>query len=100
MYVYETDIEIRGMGLTIEIEFSRAPLIPACGFDPPEGGDIDLLNVYVVRVVGETYELRRWGMEGWEEDLDRLATTYVYAYIGIGELHDFADCEDYTERLI
>ena len=77
MYILDKQIDLGNLLLYIEIEYERAPWVPATGLDPPEGGEIDQERVYVSLAVGETYEVFRRQMGGWEADLDRLALEWV-----------------------
>jgi len=91
MYVLDKQIELGGMVLYAEIEFNRLPITPATLTDPEEGGEVDLLGVYVALAEGETYDVPRRRMNGWERDLDRLALDWVREHLDIQELHDHAN---------
>jgi hypothetical protein len=76
---HETEITLGNMELCIQIEFSVTPYIPATYYDPPEGGEIEIDDVWVSKVSGATYDLDRHEIDdGWLKTLDKEAWDAVF----------------------
>jgi hypothetical protein len=89
---HETEITLGNMELCIQIEFSVTPYIPATYYDPPEGGEIEIDDVWVSNVSGGTYDLDRSEISiDWLEILDEQAWDAVFRDNDIFyTLHDIA----------
>lgn len=78
---YYTAIELdNGITLEVGMEYTISTPIPATYLDPPEGGEIELLDVWVDSVEGATYEKDRADMGDWKKPLDDLAWSLVDDY--------------------
>lgn len=87
---HETEIYLNAINACVEIVFSRTRRIPATHWEPAEGGEIELEEVWVTRVSGVTYDLDRSEIDsGWLETLDSAAWDAVEADL-YDELHDTA----------
>ena len=94
MRILDHQLELDNMLLYVEIEFDVTPLVPATYIDPPEGGEVEIGRVYVSLAVGETYEVSRRQMGGWQEDLDRIATDWVCENTPLDRLYAQSDLEE------
>ncbi|RKZ92078.1 MAG: hypothetical protein DRQ40_09155 [Gammaproteobacteria bacterium] len=94
MRILDHQLELDNMLLYVEIEFDVTPLVPATYIDPPEGGEVEISRVYVSLAVGETYEVYRREMGGWQEDLDRIATDWICEDPPMDQLYAQADLEE------
>ena len=77
MTTYYADVSVNGMNLEIAIDYRVTPRIAATYLDPPEGGEIELEDVYCMGVTGETYEKERTDLGDWAPFLDNLAWSLV-----------------------
>ena len=85
MRSYETEIEIGSMFLTIDIGYDAYPGEPMVMYDsngtgyPGSPPSVEILDVVVTSVSGETYDKNRSELIDWAADLDRIAGKIVAA---------------------
>lgn len=95
---YETTIQLNAITACVEITFIRTPPIAGTFLDPPEGKEIEILDVWVTKVSGVTYDLERHEIDdGWKNFLDDAAWDEVHNSSIFDILHEVADNEDHYE---
>ena len=61
MHYYETTIKLKNVEIDIDIEYSVTPYHSGDYWNPPEGGEVELSCVHVLKAFGKTAdELVSW----------------------------------------